>query len=339
MWRKAEKTLIDLPTENGHASTVALVGDDVLLAWFGGTREGEPDVDIYGARRVKGRWEAPRRLAGEAGLPHWNPVLLAEGERVDLYYKAGHTIPGWHTRRARSLDGGHTWTEPAELVPGDVGGRGPVRNKPLRLRSGRILAPASIETPETWNAFVDISDDGGDSFRPSPFVPLWRAGEDKPATDGPEPMEIHGKGVIQPTLWQSDDGAVHMLLRSTEGYILRSDSFDQGESWRPAYATALANNNSGIDLTRLADGRIVLAMNPVSGNWAARTPLALYLSTDGGETFRPVMNLEMNPGEYSYPAIISRGDTLYISYTWRRQRIAFWEIQLEKAEGNGDETR
>ena len=31
MLRKAEKTLIDLPTENGHASTVALVGDDVLL--------------------------------------------------------------------------------------------------------------------------------------------------------------------------------------------------------------------------------------------------------------------------------------------------------------------
>ena len=339
MWRKAEKTLIGLPTENGHASTIALVGDDVLMAWFGGTREGEGDVDIYGARRVGGRWEKPRLLAGEPGLPHWNPVLFAEGERVDLFYKAGHTIPGWHTRHMRSRDGGRTWTRPAELVPGDAGGRGPVRNKPLRLRSGRILAPASVETAETWNAFVDISDDGGESFRASPFVPLWRAGGEKPETGGPEPMPVRGKGVIQPTLWQSEDGCVHMLLRSTEGFILRSDSADEGESWLPAYNTGLANNNSGIDLTRAGDGRLFLVMNPVSGNWAARTPLALLVSSDGGASFRPVLNLEMDPGEYSYPAILSRGNTLYISYTWRRLKMAFWQIELEPLDGERGEGR
>ena len=337
MWKKAEKTLIDLPTASGHASTIALVGEDVLMAWFGGTREGEPDVDIYGTRRVNGRWETPRPLAREAGMPHWNPVLFAEGRRVDLFYKAGHTIPGWQTRRLRSEDGGRTWTAPTELVPGDVGGRGPVRNKPLRLRSGRVLAPASIETPERWDAFVDISEDGGETFRASPFVPLWRSGGEKPETDGPEPYEVKGKGVIQPTLWQSADGCVHMLLRSTEGFILRSDSPDEGESWRPAYSTGLANNNSGIDLTRLEDGRIFLVMNPVSGNWAARTPLALLVSADGGESFRPVMNLEMDPGEYSYPAVLSRGRTLYISYTWRRQKMAFWQIELEPPAERGDE--
>ncbi|MBR4599085.1 MAG: exo-alpha-sialidase, partial [Treponema sp.] len=159
------------------------------------------------------------------------PVFFAQGDRIDLFYKAGKTIPGWHTRRMRSLDGGRAWTEPTELIPGDVGGRGPVRNKPIRLRSGRVLAPASIETADTWNAFVDISDDGGESFRASPFVPLWRSGGDKPDSTGPEPLEIRGKGVIQPTLWQTEDGAAHMMLRSTEGFILRSDSFDEGESW------------------------------------------------------------------------------------------------------------
>ena len=333
MWKKAEKTLIDLTTANGHASTIALAGDDVLMAWFGGTREGEGDVDIYGTRRVGGRWETPRKLAGEDGLPHWNPVFFAEGDRIDLFYKVGQTIPGWHTRRMRSLDGGRAWTEPTELIPGDVGGRGPVRNKPIRLRSGRVLAPASIETPDTWNAFVDISDDGGETFRASPFVPLWRAGGEKPASAGPEPMMIGGKGVIQPTLWQTEDGAAHMLLRSTEGFILRSDSFDEGESWLPAYSTGLANNNSGIDLTRAADGRLFLVMNPVSGNWAARTPLTLMVSLDDGASFRPVLNLEMEPGEYSYPAILSRGNTLYISYTWRRLKMAFWEIELEPRDG------
>ena len=46
----------------------------------------------------------------------------------------------------QSTDNGVTWSGPQELVPGDVsGGRGPVRNKPLRLASGRILAGASTE--------------------------------------------------------------------------------------------------------------------------------------------------------------------------------------------------
>ena len=37
------------------------------------------------------------------------------------------------------------WTAPIELVKGDIGGRGPVRNKPIRLSNGTIAAPSSIE--------------------------------------------------------------------------------------------------------------------------------------------------------------------------------------------------
>ncbi len=329
MWKNASKTLIEIPTANGHASTLALLGSDIMLAWFGGTREGNPDVDIYAARRENGVWQKPFRIAGEDNLQHWNPVFFAQGDRVDLFYKVGNPIPTWHTRRMRSLDAGKTWSEPVEMVPGDIGGRGPVRNKPLKLASGRILAPASIETEKTWDAFVDISDNGGDVFRKSAFVPLWRKGEKKPEGCEHEPFEVAKHGVIQPTLWQSEDGHVHMLLRSTEGFILRSDSADEGETWCPAYSTGLSNNNRGIDCVNLNAGRIFLVMNPVSGNWAARSPITLCVSNDGGETFQELMHLERNPGEYSYPAIVARGNTLYISYTWNRLKMAFWEIELE----------
>lgn len=329
MWKRAEKTLIDLPTPNGHASTLALLGDDILLGWFGGTREADPDVDIYAARRVDGIWQKPYPLAAQEGLQHWNPVFYTDGDRVELFYKVGHPIPAWYTRRMRSLDGGRTWSKPVEMVPGDIGGRGPVRNKPIRLASGRVLAPASIETRETWDAFIDISDDGGYTFRRTEFVPLWRKGQPKPEGCANEPFEVADKGVIQPTLWQSDDGHVHMLLRSTEGFILRSDSEDEGETWCCAYSTGLANNNSGIDLIKMEDGRICLVMNPVSGNWKARSPITLCVSLDGGESFQELMHLERNPGEYSYPAILSRGNTLYISYTWNRLKMAFWEVEME----------
>ena len=66
-------------------------------------------------------------------------------------------------------------------MPGDVsGGRGPVRNKPLRLVSGRILAGASTEHG-IWKAFADISDDDGVSWHKSSAVQIdglqYQAGE------------------------------------------------------------------------------------------------------------------------------------------------------------------
>jgi len=92
---------------------------------------------------------------------------------------------------------------------------------------------------------------------------------DIPVTD----QSFKGKGVIQPTLWESEPGKVHMLLRSTESKIYRSDSSDGGKTWCTAYPTELPNNNSGIDLTRLQNGNLVLAYNPVEKDWGARTPL------------------------------------------------------------------
>ena len=82
-------------------------------------------------------------------------------------------------------------------------------------------------------------------------------------------------------------------------------------------------------MVKLADGRILLCLNPVSGDWAARTPLALYLSSDDGNTFRPLMTLEMNEGEYSYPSLATEGNTVYLSYTWNRLKVAVWKITLE----------
>jgi predicted neuraminidase len=63
------------------------------------------------------------------------------------------------------MDHGTTWSEPKELIAGDHGGRGPVKNKNIVLADGTWLAPASLEGPKpggkrrVWRAFVDISHD------------------------------------------------------------------------------------------------------------------------------------------------------------------------------------
>ena len=326
----ARKHYFDVPTPSCHAGTVARLNGKTFLAWFGGTRESAADVDIYYTFETADGFAPPTRVsAGNAA--HWNPVLFPRGDGLDLFFKFGATIPAWRTLRVRIGADGGLLGDPVELVPGDVGGRGPVKNKCLRLKSGRVLAPCSLErkNPDRWGPFVDISDDGGETFQRLAPIPLYRRGEGEPANDARPWCVVEHAGAIQPTLWQSGDGTVHALMRSSEGFILRSDSPDDGETWSPAWSTGLPNNNSGIDLVRLADGRILLCLNPVSGNWAARSPLALYVSQDDGASFTELMKLELQPGEYSYPSLVAEGGKVFLIYTWNRRKMAYWELELE----------
>lgn len=307
-----------------HASTIECLSDGTLVAaWFGGTKEKHDDVAIWCSRYKNGVWEPQRKAADVADVPCWNPVLFDAGDRLVLYYKVGKTIQEWQTYFVESYDGGVTWSEGKELVPGDVsGGRGPVKNKCIRLQDGAILAGGSIETLEEWTCFADRSEDNGKTWTRSAAVPIDRS-------------KLQYKGIIQPTLWQDDEGVVHMYTRSTEGFIYHSESYDGGRTWSEALPTSMPNNNSGIDLTRLDDGRLVLVYNPISGNWGRRSPLVFSISEDNGKTWGKEYHLDHVPCEkkerwanFSYPAVIARGNHIYITYTWKRETIAFWHIEL-----------
>lgn len=303
------------PFRQCHASTlVGLEDGRFVAAWFGGTREGHGDVAIWGALRERGRWSAPRRLAKVRESAHWNPVLfLAPDGLVHLFFKVGDRIPDWEMWTMSSADGGESWTKPRELKCRG-GGRclGPDKNKPIVLSDGTCLAPAAVERHDrSWDVFVTRSEDGGRTWEAGELVALDRS-------------RIKGRGVIQPTLWESGPGRVHMLMRSSCGRICRSDSEDGGRTWSPVRKTELPNNNSGIDLAKLADGTLALAFNPVSGDWAPRTPLSIAFSTDNGETWPRRLDVETGEGEYSYPAIIPTPEGIAMTYTWKREKIAFW---------------
>lgn len=323
-----------LKNEICHASTLALLPNgDLFCAWFQGSTEGAPDVKIYGTIRRDGLWESPVVLAGHNGVPCWNPVLYVRqnGELV-LYYKVGEEIALWQTMCKISQDNGSSWSETKELVPGDAGGRGPVRNKILKLKSGRLLAPASLENG-SWRAFADISDDDGITWRKSEEVTISLPEDQKvnrnftkiPVSE----QSFKGRGVIQPTFWESGE-AVHMLMRSTEGQIYHSISKNEGECWSEALPTGIPNNNSGIDTVKSFSGNVYLVCNPVGESWGKRTPICLLCSEGGGNNWEQVMLLDKGAGEFSYPAILCEGNTLYITYTWKRESIAFWEIKIRE---------
>ena len=63
--------------------------------------------------------------------------------------------------------------------------------------------------------------------------------------------------------------------------------------------------------------------NPVT---KGRTPLSVALSTDGLK-WKKILDLETEPGEFSYPAIIQAADgKVHILYTWKRKTIAHVEF-------------
>lgn len=311
----SDRLLIEIPTPSCHASTLCKTALGYAVAWFGGTAEKNNDVGIYVTLTDGKTYSEPVRVSKEDGIPHWNPVLWRhENGNLLLYYKVGFDTSEWVTYLAVSEDDGANWSVPRPLVPGDTsGGRGPVKNKPLRLTDGTVLAPASSEQGQ-WKPFIDVSRDGGFSFERTDFI-------EAPIVDG-KPI-----GMIQPTLWESPAGCVHAFLRTDAGKIARTDSADFGKTWSRAYLTDLANNNSGIDLTMAQNGTLVLACNPVSGNWKARTPLVLMTSTDG-EQWNTVLTLEDTPGEYSYPAVVAEGNKISLTYTWNREKVAFRCIEL-----------
>ncbi len=303
-----------------HASTVLPLSDGtVLAAWFGGAREGDKSVEIWISRRsVDGIWSNPVSVSEGDKIAHWNPVLHQKSDgTIILYYKHGEIIPDWITKYIVSSDNGITWSNPEILVPGDTsGGRGPVKNKCIRLTNGTVLAPASTEQNKKWIPFIDISHDDGITWSKTELM-------ERPKYKGAY------VGLIQPTLWESEKNNVHCLLRSDKGAIYRSDSKDNGKTWCKPYRTKHPNNNSGIDCVKDDSGRLWLIYNPVNVNWGIRHPLSLAYSKDNGKNFTEVLIPEPGNGEFSYPAITCKKNTLYLTYTYKRKQIVFWKIELE----------
>jgi predicted neuraminidase len=296
-----------------HASTIVALPDGRLVAaWFAGTAEKDPDTAIWGAIFDGTSWSAPACWFKLGNQAHWNPVLFNAPDGVlHLWFKVGPDCAAWRTWRSQSHDGGRTWSQAVPFIAEDALARGPVRCPPLVSPSGSWLAPASEErlpgpNGPGWWPYIDRSEDGGRTWA---MVAV------------PVPT---GTNAIQPTLWSSASG-VHCLLRTNRGEIFRSDSTDDGRSWCPTYGIGLPNNNAGIAVAGLPDGRLALLWNPVGKDWGPRTPLRLSLSSDDGRTWATQQDLATGEGEFSYPALTVRDGLITATWTDKRTTIGWWQ--------------
>ncbi len=299
------------PFPSCHASTlVEHEPGKLLAAWFGGTREGAKDVQIWASTFDGKKWSEPAVMGTEPGQPCFNPVFFKTAKgTLHLWYKAGPKPDNWTGFSRTSSDNGKTWTKP-EMMP--AGYYGPVRAKPIQLANGTILAGTSVESFRNWTPYVDRSADDGKTWtRSNPF---------------PVPEKF---GQIQPTLFEGKDGKVVALMRSRNPRVVcRAESKDGGATFTPAEETELPNPSSGIDAVRTKDGDVFLIYNPTA---LSRSPISLARSTDDGKTWKKVRDLETEPGEFSYPAMIqASGGTLELTYTWKRTHIKHLSVDPKK---------
>ncbi|MBA4190694.1 MAG: neuraminidase (sialidase) [Planctomycetaceae bacterium] len=299
------------PFPSCHASTlVEHVAGMLLAAWFGGKAEGAKDVQIWGSTFDGKAWSEPVVLGTEPGQPCWNPVFFKTAKgTLHLWYKAGPKPDNWTGYFRTSTDNGKTWSKP-EMMP--AGFWGPVRAKPIQLANGTILAGTSVESYRNWTPFVDRSTDDGKTWKRSNAFNV----PEKPSQ-------------IQPTLFETKDGRVIALMRSGNPMkVCRSESKDGGETFTPAEETELGNPNAGIDAVRTKEGDVFLIYNPSP---LLRTPISLARSTDDGKTWKKLVDLETEPGEFSYPAMIQASSgNLEMTYTWKRTHIKHVTVEPKK---------
>jgi len=297
------------PFASAHASTIVETRDGLVTAWFGGTREGAADVGIWLSRHASGEWTGPIEVATGTQpdgrrYPCWNPVLFdVPGQALMLFYKVGPSPQTWWGMVRTSRDSGRTWTDARRLPDGILG---PIKNKPVQLADGTLVAPSSTESserPSAWRVHFERTTDTGLT---------WTAAFPPGSADG-RPIEA-----IQPSILVHPSGKLQALGRTRSQRVFETWSEDGGRTWTPISLTSLPNPNSGIDAVTLRDGRHLIVYNHTT---QGRSPLNVAVSRDGS-TWDAALVLESEPGEYSYPAAIQTSDgRVHITYTWKRQRI------------------
>jgi predicted neuraminidase len=301
------------------ASLCEISGGRLLATWYGGTREGARDVNIYTAMLHAGatNWSAPRavvtrdtaqRELGRYVKKVGNALLFSDGgERVNLLY-VSIAFGGWSGSALNlksSADGGQTWgpSQRLHLSPffniSEL-----VKNQPAALDGGGWVVPIYHEFAGKFSELLWLSGSNGSlSYH-------------KTRVNG-------GATGFQPALVPLGARRALLLARdnSDAGQLWASRSEDGGDSWSALTSTGLPNPFSGLDALRLRDGRVLLAFNDTRDN---RGNLRLAVSADDGDSWQRVNPLlEEEAGqEFSYPSLLQASNGLiHLVYTWKRKGI------------------
>jgi predicted neuraminidase len=297
-----------------HAATIAeLPNHDLLAAWYGGTDEIDPDVNIFVARQDHrtGRWSPPRAIENgrSSGVKSvGNPVLAVDRNGVRLFYVAV-IMGGWSGSTIcvkRSPDGEH-WSPSRRLVTSPFLNVGMlVRSPAVAYSDGSVAVPIYHELRRKWSALARVDADGRvideAHMAGSPLIQPW----------------------VVPTS-PRDAVAFFRWSTRTPGVVTYATTSDAGVHWSDFVSTGLVHRDSAVAAALLPDRSLLAVYNNAPGD---RRKLAIVRKSD--RLSKPYQ-LEDDPRpafdgpvrrEYSYPFLIATSDGRYhVVYTWQRTKI------------------
>lgn len=138
--------------------------------------------------------------------------------------------------------------------------------------------------------------------------------------------------------YQTDDYIIHQMLRSGDGFLWMSESYDNGKSWTEAYKTNFAIDDSMANFGRLPDGRYYCVGSHTTQAGISRFPLTLWVSKDGYNFDKAYIlrdeKYTMNKygwakdGQYAYPEVLIHDGYMYIHYSRQKEISEVTRVKL-----------
>ena len=308
-------------------STAVLPSGDLIAFWFGGSREGAKDVQIFQSyfKQAQQTWTKPTatldvptlaaavgRYIGKLG----NPLVFIDKHQRMWLYVVSVSYGGWAGSSLNVLfsdDLGQSWSMPKKLVTSPfINVSTLVRNTMYAMQDGSMLLPVYHEFAAQFPELLRISPEG----------------------EVMEKVRMFGNGGgIQPSLVQGKGREAYAFMRSgshtKDWKVIRLKSKDEGQTWSGFTLTNLPNPNSAQVVAKVDENLWVWVGNHNQDN---RNDLTLAISHDLNKPWHAVYQFEQGKqGEaFSYPAIIQGLDGVWhLMYTFNRKNIK--HIQFNRA--------
>lgn len=309
---------------SSEGSFVTLSSGRILFVYtqfYGGAQDNSPAhlVSIHSDDEGKTWSKDPQVVVDNSGGENVMSVTLLrlKSGRIALFYLLKNNWLDCRPLVRFSDDEAKTWSQPVSMsaAPGYF-----VLNndRVIQLSTGRLVAPLAFHRakgndPKTSRSFDSraitlwaFSDDEGKT---------WREAESWWAMP-----QATRSGLQEPGVVENADGSLFSWARTDGGSQFVFRSKDQGKSWTPPTASALASPVSPASIKRLPGSDKLLAIyNDHSGKFpfpkGKRTPLIAAISADGGLTWPQAKAIEDDPdGWYCYTAMHYTKDAVLLGY-------------------------
>jgi len=266
-----------------------------------------------------------RSISYDGGY-NWQPPHYIPGGIQNVWVNQGivHSTGRWIIPVSWAEMIGSEWCEPSvgrSPVAPIAGERGVPQHELPWGSDHQLIYRAGVNWANTNHRYVIgviISDDQGESFYLRGY--LWH--------DNP-------RHFFEPKIVELSDGSISLLCREwSDGWLWRSRSTDNGETWSPLERSDIPNPSSKVKVLRTADGRIFLIHNPSGTDGkqkGRRNPLSLWVSNDDMRTWSTKVDLVRDPmASLNYPDGFIDEERKELHFAWEDgKRVFIMRVPLD----------